>query len=239
MVRSVAGLGVLWGSALFASPAGAELATFYVDPAQSRLTLSGGIANPASFFGFFPVGPGSMEAAFGGTIVADRDGSSLTVSGGSSITALANPGGPFLPAGPGNVDVFGMVTNSFNGTANNRMYDVVLDLVSGSLSHGSAFSGNVAFIGGGGIFPFFRPDPLPLVYFPVSNFSASAISLTSDGTVETLTIPIDTNLFATSDDRSYVLTRLTGTLVATSVVPAPAATALLGMAGLVMSRRRR
>ncbi len=242
MVRSVTRLGVLCGSVMLAPTAGAEIVTFTLDPAQSRLTLSGGVATPASFFGFSPVAPGSMEASFGGTIVADRNGSSLTVSGGSSIAALANPAGPFLPAGPGSVDVFGMVTNGFNGSASNRMYDVVLDLVSGSLTHGTAFSGNVAFIGGGGIFPFFSPDPRSLIYFPVNNGSAGpvpAVSITSDGTVDTLTIPINVNLAATSDDRSFVLARLTGTLVATSVIPAPGASVVLALAGLAMARRRR
>ena len=122
-------------------PAGAELVTYYIDSSQSSLTISGhafGLQSTAQV-------PGSLVDAFAGTITGDLSGGVLTFSGGSAITALLNPAGPFTTAdnlfdGPGNygVQADGFVTGY--GVANMRgIYrDLKFDITTGTAQNGSA-----------------------------------------------------------------------------------------------------
>ncbi len=236
--RAAVVLGVAMGGA---SLAHAEIVSFNVDPARSTLVLSGAVRYyfNGSVFGFGEQAPGSLAAAYAGTITGDLDGSTITFGGGSSIVGLANPAGPFLPAGPGSTDVYGMRTFSAGTFADNRMYDLVLDLTGGAATSGAAFGGSIAYVGGsGGIFPYFDASPRSLAGVSAANTGGGLVSLTLDGDVQTLTIPIDTNLILFGNGTG-VETRLTGSLVATRVVPAPGAgLAMIGALGLFTRRRR-
>lgn len=219
------------------------IVSYTVDPSQSTLTLSGAVRYyfNGSNFGFVPQSGGAMVASFGGTITGDLTNSVLTVSGGSAITALANPAGPFLPAGPGTVDAYGMLTFGSGGSsAANRIYDAQLDLTSGTLTDGSAFTGTVAYAGSsGGIFPFFNSEPQPLAGVSAGSAAAGLVSLTTSGFVETLTVPIDSNLILFGNGTGVEM-RLTGSIVATRTVPAPGAAAVVGLAAVgALGRRRR
>lgn len=218
-----------------------EIVSFDIDSSRSSLTLSGAVRFyfNGSVFGFAEQGPGSLVASYGGTITGDLVGSDLAFSGGSVITGLANPSGPFMPSGPAVTDVYGMQTFSAGGgQAFNRMYDLTLDLMSGVASDGVAFGGDVAYIGdSGGIFPFFDALPRTLVGVTATNATAGSVSLISDGFVQTLTIPIDVNLVLFGNGTG-VETRLTGALVATRAVPGPGAIGLLALAACGSLRRR-
>lgn len=243
------GLAVAILIAFLTRPAAAQTVTYTIDPMQSSLALSGAVRYyfNGSVFGFAEQDSGSLVASYGGAITGDLAGSDLTFTGGSAITALANPAGPFDPAGPGTVDVYGMQTFS-GSSASNRMYDIVLDLVGGTASDGLAFGGAVGYIGdSGGIFPFFSSinslppgTPHPLAGITASNTAATPVSLVTIGNVQTLTLPIDTNLVLFNSNNTGVETRLTGTLVATRVVPEPASALLVTALGsLLLARRRR
>lgn len=232
--------------AAFTLTAAAQAAhvTYQIDPSRSELALSGAVRYyfNGSVFGFSPQGEGSLLARFGGTISGTLSDSTLTLAGGSSITGLANTAGPFLPLGPGAVDVYGITTWSNNGMANNRMFDITLDLPTGAATHGAPFAGSVAYTGqSAGIFPFFsgsQTDALSLAGITSANTSAAPVSLSADGPVETLIIPIDAQLILFGNGTG-VETRLTGSIVATRLVPAPGAASLLALGLLGAARRRR
>lgn len=219
----------------------AEVVTFQVDPSRSTLSLSGAVRYyfNGSVFGFGAQAAGALDADFGGTITGDLVGSSLSLLGGSAIMAQANPAGAFLPVGPGTVDVFGMLTASAGNVFPNRMYDIVLDLSGGTASPGSAFGGNVSYTGGsGGIFPFFDAAPQSLAGVTAPNTAVGLVDLTISGDVQTLTIPINANLILFGNGTG-VETRLTGSLVATRMIPAPGAAGLWAAGALLCGRRRR
>ncbi|MGD9691726.1 MAG: hypothetical protein AB7G17_02675 [Phycisphaerales bacterium] len=220
----------------------AETVTYSVDTSRSALTLSGAVRYyfNGSVFGYAEQGAGSLMASYGGTITGELVGSSLSFAGGSNIVGLANAAGPFLPAGPGTTDVYGMQTfASGGGHAFNRIYDVALDLTGGAASHGAAFSGSVAYIGeSGGIFPFFDPTPRSLAGVSATNTAGVAVSIMTAGFVETITIPFDVNLILFGNGTGAEM-RLTGEIVATREIPAPGAGALMMVGAGWAARRRR
>jgi len=225
-----------------ASDSFAEAVSFDIDETQSSLSLSGAVRYyfNGSVFGFAEQSAGSLTTAYDGFISGDLIGDSLSLTGGSLITALANPSGPFAPAGPGTVDAYGMQTFSAGGgQAFNRMYDISLDLTSGSATHGTAFAGNIAYAGSsGGIFPFFDAAPINLAGVTAANTALGNVSIISDGTTQILTIPIDVNLIYFGNGTG-VETRLTGLIIATRAVPTPGTLPLLALAGIIGPRRRR
>src|SRR5437867_2162559 len=83
--------------ALAAQTAYATATSYTIDSTLSVLNLSGSFSG----FAFLPQSPGALSDHFGGTIVADSSGGVLTFSGGSTITALINPAGPFQPMSSG------------------------------------------------------------------------------------------------------------------------------------------
>ena len=245
------GLAVAIVVAFVARPAAAQTVTYTIDPQQSSLTLSGAVRYwyNGSVFSFNELAPGSLTTSYGGTITGNLSGSTLTFTGGSAVTAQENPLPPFNPTTPAGVDNYGAFTfASGPATAENRLFDLVLDFTAGTATDGAAFTGTVGYIGGsGGIFPFYSSINLlpantvhPLAGLTASNTAATTVSLATIGNVQTLTLPIDTNLVLVNINYTGVETRLTGTLVATRVVPEPASATLLAAAGaLLIARRRR
>jgi len=238
--RRAAVLGVLVTVGL-APVAPAEIVSFTVDPTRSTLALSGAVRYyfNGSVFGYVPQSEGSMSASYAGSIAADLNGDALTFSGGSMIVAQANPAGPFQPAGPGSVDVYGMQTFANGGAqAFNRMYDLEIDFTSGVVSNGMPFTGNVSYTGAsGGIFPFFDPAPRSLAGVTAANAPNAPVTLESDGTTQTLTVPVNTTLILFGNGTG-VETQLTGSIVATRTIPAPGAGVLLFASGMLLGRRR-
>lgn len=227
----------------------AGVVTFTIDPEQSYLTVSGSYSG----YDFEPQNnyPGSMTAHFSGTIVADESGGALTFSGGSSIVGLRNrdldEGEHFLPLPieMGNIDSFGVKVPlgilDF-ALADGVFRDVHLDITSGTVTDGAVplnmeislpsyvFAYEVYYV---------EPDKGESLddSGPQPNTTTLAASLTTVGTLQTLTIPI---LRATKKGEDPIII-LEGQLVGTRVVPEPATWALmgLGMIGLVAAARRK
>ncbi len=211
----------------------ADTVTFNIDSAQSSLTISG----LAFGLPYTQQSAGSLVDAFGGTLVADLTGGVLTFSGGSSITALTNPSGPFntapnpigFEAGNFGVQANGFVTGYGVANIKGAYKDIVLDLTSGTVQNGLAPSGQNV-----------NPTAGTLDYGIVLNanpFQANSSSIvgkgglnvatgiaTFDGTVLTLPVQFSSPTYANRNE-TY-----TGVIVA-DIVPAPEPSTL-ALAGL-------
>lgn len=215
-----------------ASPSSAALVSYDVDASLSSLSLSGTfLGQPIS-----QQSPGSLTDFWDGTITGDLVGSTLTFSGGSSVVALGNPHGPFVPAGAGLENYGGQVV-AYGAIAASR--DLSFDFTAGSISHNVAPGGTSTITMLTGHSDYFVPPATSSSSLSIGDFSqnnsASLVSISRALGVETLTLPM---MFTFSTD-SGVIQTLTGTLVATRPVPEPT-TAVLGAAGLgVLALRRR
>ena len=112
----------------------AALVTYDIDETLSGLTLSGTFSGQT----IVEQSPGSLFNFWDGTITGDLVGNTLSFSGGSSVVALANPTGPFGPAGFG-VDNYAGQVPAFLAVAASR--DMAFDITSGSVTHGVSAGG--------------------------------------------------------------------------------------------------
>jgi hypothetical protein len=208
-------------------------ATFTIDPASSSLTLSG------SFQGapFSSQSAGSLTDSYAGTITGDISGSTITFSGGSSITAQAHPNGAsFTPAGVG-VTNYGAQVAAIPGQVG-ALRNIVLDLTGGTASDGVAGSETLAFTSGKLDYagPATGNGSLSLVNLSSLNSSTTPVSLITAGQVQTLTLPIA----VTFDDGSGVIQTYTGSIVSLRTIPEPSSGVLLVcLAGCLAGRRVR
>ena len=124
----------------------ADRIALYLDSSQSYLDASGN----AFGLNFGPQATGAMRANYSGIIAADYNAGVFTFTGGSLITALNNPAGPFssdpYPGGPwaGNYGVTAGPTfvPTFNFVIVNGVYTgMSLDLTAGTAQDGIAPSG--------------------------------------------------------------------------------------------------
>jgi hypothetical protein len=174
-----------------------------------------------------PQAPGSLTTAWSGTINADLTSGVLTFSGGSTITAIVNPNGPFTtfpnPIGvePGNYG--STATGPFPGfgtiTVNGVYKNLVLDLTSGTAQNGVPLtSTNLKLTSGAldyGIFNEFGDQSVGTSNLVnVNGNNTSPIAVTWDGT--TLTLPIK---FQTTG--SNRVENWEGTIVASLPMAAP------------------
>lgn len=222
-------------------PAGAESVTYFIDSSQSSLTISGhafGLASTAQK-------PGSLVDAFTGTITGDLSGGVLTFSGGSEITALLNPAGPFTTAdnlfdGPGNygVQADGFVTGY--GLANMRgIYrDLKFDITTGTAQNGSAPNGQNIILTEGHLDytivlngTLFEGKSSSLVGRGGANTSDSLVTLTPT----TLRLPVQ----ITTGDYSNRRENYEGWIVAVIPEPGVLSLGLFGMAAILIARARR
>lgn len=211
----------------------AALVTYDINEALSGLTLSGTFSGQP----ILEQSPGSLFDLWDGTITGDLVGGTLTFAGGSSVVALANPKGPFGPAGFG-VDNYGGQVPAFTASAASR--DMVFDFTSGSVTHGVAAAGasTVTTLMGRSDY-FVAPTTSGTSSFVGAialNQSPGLVSIAQSAGLETLNLPLSVT-YASS---SGLVQTFTGTLVATRAVPEPT-TAFLAAAGvaIVATRRRR
>jgi hypothetical protein len=234
----------------------AAMLTFTVDQGASYLNLSGLIAYhyPSPTDAGLPFSPqktGSTNDQWGGTIKADLTGGVLTFTGGSVITAAANPSAPFVgnPGHTTGIENYGVlssglisigslsVTGSYQGLA--------LDIPAGTAQNGSAPSGmSLSFTGGALEYSY----NIPALGAPGTgtslmqssggtgaNTSAELVSLTTVGTTELLILPIQ---FQTTGGTGRV-ENWSGEIIALATIPEPSTitVALLGL-GLLAARVR-
>lgn len=223
----------------------AGLVEFTINPDASYLTASG----TYSGFEFGEQSPGSMTCYFGGTIVADENAGTLTFSGGSTILALANPAGPFLPApvAIGIVDNYGVnVPSPLGNIADGVFRDVRMDIASGTVTDGAipnAMGISIPYyVFAYEVYDTFFTDPESDENVESDgarpNTTDIAVTLTTVGNVQTLIIPILRSTAAGDDPAITFEGQWVGTR---TVVPEPATWVLmgLGMIGLVAVARRK
>lgn len=209
-----------------------------IDSTRSTITLGG----TAFGLAFNPQVAGANQDKFGGTITADLTGGVLTFSGGSSITALLNPLGPFSTApapyptggddygmtGTGFVTGYGVVT--FMGAYRSLTFDIT----AGTATQGAAPSGMTLALTSGqldwGASTGLGPTGGTSSLIGVSGTNTASSVVTFDGT--TLTLPVQ--LHTTGANRAE---DWTGTI--TAVVPEPGSLGLGMLAALAAMARRR
>lgn len=205
---------------------------------SSNLTLSG----QAFTLPYAPQVAGSLTAAWSGTISGDLTGGIFTFSGGSSITGLVNPTGPFtiLPnpstnnGNPGSMDASygvtatGIVPTIGLSTVNGVYRSLILNITTGTAQNGLAPSGlTMQFTTG--TLDYGAATPLGNIpgtsnLAGVNGLNTSAGLVSWDGT--TLTLPVTFHTVGSNRDEFW-----TGTLVAVAV-PEPTTVAFLSVLGL-------
>lgn len=224
--------------------------SFHVDSSQSYIDASGN----AFGLNFGPQAAGAMRSYFGGNLAVDLTAGVFTFTGGSAITGINNPAGPFssvpYPGGPwpGNYGVTAGPTfiPGYNFVLINGVYGgMVLDLVGGTTQNGAALTGvtdtwtagTLTWGAANAIVPTGPWTPIgggASGMAGVSGANTSAALASYDG--YTLTLPIT---FHTTGSNRYE--DWTGQIVA--VIPEPSTLALagLGLLGVfgLQSRRSR
>lgn len=210
--------------------------SFTIDSLQSTLTMSGGMGGD-SLFPLLPQSPGSMTTQLTGTLVSNLQPQSVSLPGGSQISAIALPG-PYLPGnGPGVFATQGafrsdlIVHNLFQSFALDlsstllgaplaTMAQQLLDAPGGSISFPSESllvtlaSANYAFevLGGGASFS--------LAGLAHLNEATAPSTLTEDNGVLHLSIPLEVTFATMYPGINFPLTfTLTGQIVANYQLP--------------------
>lgn len=237
-MKSITGSFLITVSSLLALAgiSSAAIVTYTVDPTRSSLTL-------ASAYGGQPATeqlPGSLVDSYNGTITGDLTGGTLTLSGGSAIMAMLHTaaGAGFTPTpGSGGVDNYGGQIQAFAAFIAYR--SIGFDLPSGSLINGSPFADPFVLISGHADYSAGPPvsPPTGTVAFigaTAPNASALNATITTSGSIETLTIPISISYPGT------LSAAFTGQIVAFRNIPEPTSL-VLGAMGLTagLLRRRR
>ena len=204
---------------------------FTIDPAQSSITLAGNVVGTK----LQEQAPGSLTTTFFGKIVGDVSGTTIQFPGGSAIAANTNgvwEPGPGGASGSAPGDYAGQASILF-GTVKGALRNLLLDMTSGSLTMTNgqfdasalvfkfptnsvaSFDYDAGFIG---------HDGIPLTGYS-TNKIVNGATLTTVGSVQTLSIQIDTLFTFTAVKENDSSVRLTGQLIATQTT-GPSITAI-------------
>ena len=225
-----------------ASPADAAAVSYDIDPAQSKLTLTGSILLAT----LVPQFSGSNVLVFDGTLNADVGGGQISFPGLSNIDAnlLAAPVAPGIGGAGGSAsgDAGVYPGSSANGSAAIR--DFVLDLTSGAIP----VDGDGQFDAGAAIFAIIsgNVDFAGLLGTGTTNITGNTVTtdpnmgtLSLEGITETLTLPAHLQ-FSVDVNGSPAAVTLSGTIVGTRQIPEPSTGVLAVVAfGLMWVLRRR
>ena len=209
-----------------ASAAQAATVSYTIIPELSSLKMTGDVIGAP----IGPQAPGADVAYFQGSITGDLNAGVLTFGGGSVIDAMLNPAGPFVPNTVGLEDNYGMT----NGQVAVTFRDVVMDISAGTVQDGAAPAAMdlpVTFVIDSLLQAGAGDDDSP-------NTTAALASLSTSGSVETLTMPI----YRESGAGGPLHIVIAGQLVASRTIPEPSTLALTllgGLAGLGTIWRRR
>lgn len=238
--------------ALATHSARATTVTYTIDPLQSTLTLLGNLTdNSAS-----QQTAGSLSTSYSGTIVADRNGSTILFPGGSLLDAALQSSNqqPRNDGTPGSqpADYGRTAPGPFGSTTVEALRNFQLDLFDDTSGLGATIAGNGTFASNsfGVEFDDGESDSL---YATVSNPDISLVgkgtangngngssSVMLNGSTETLTLKFSTGSIgysiAQTGDSSV---SFFGTIVATREVPEPGAIGAIGLAGASLLTRRR
>ncbi len=230
----------------------AALVEYTIDNSKSSLTISGAFwvlaPSPSSIGVIAEQVSGSLADSYGGTITADKIGTDLFFSGGSTIAADEHPAGRFVPAAGGSVDNYGMeIATSLDATVFGAFRDITMDFT-GSLSIGANPSSmNIS------LPSFVIDNEIPSTFAAIfgtssaaaANYSSGVATLEIIGDKQWLTIPILWDGIVEGDQANVgsveLRYTLAGEMVAYRVVPEPATWVLmgLGLIGLVAGARRK
>ena len=236
------GVTILATAVAIAAISGVAQATpvaYTIDSMLSFTTSSGYLFSPLA--PYTPQFPGSATAFFGGTLVGDKVGGTVTFSGGSTIDALPWGGTPFLPPPEGpepdedNIGLSADLTFAGFGVQKVAVRDVTLDIPAGSITDGAVPAAmTIATLPGS------HADTTSLgvdssLAIVLPNITVGLASIVTVGLTETITIPYTTTSAATG------LSLSTGMIVASRTVPEPSTVVLagLGVVGMALAAWRK
>jgi hypothetical protein len=201
-------------------------------PQESSIAISGSVMTDVGTSPIQPQGPGGLATTYSGTIRTDRTNNTIQFLPGSSIDASVSGEWQPLPTGAtgsaaadygGRVSfLFGLVTINFAAR------DFLGDLSSGVLpvngnGEFSLTTTDVTFLNGNLAFRVSTGDAGSESIVGESGPMSGTGSLTSQtdagGTLETLSIPIDSSFRIPVGESTTVNLELTGELVATATLP--------------------
>jgi hypothetical protein len=194
---------------------------FILDPEQSLVTISGSVLGGT----ITNQGPGSLTTKFAGTILVSVTGGSLQFLGGSQIAAQTN--GSWQPKADGTAGSepadFGGYANVGIAAGNAALRNILLDLISPplTLNAGQFDSSSLIFF-----FPsnatsslaynvtglLNKQGTISLTGYATNKITALS-SLTSSGSQQILTIPVDATYFFKALTANDTVIRLKGQLV--------------------------
>jgi hypothetical protein len=196
---------------------------YTLDPSQSALSISGNIVG----YTMMEQAPGSLTTKFGGTIQAMVAGNTIQFTGLSLVEAQDN--GSWQPKGDGTAGSepanFGAQASSFFASAKAALRKTQLDVISSAITmtNGQFDSRGLTFL-----FPSNAPSTFCYAvtgalnqsgFEPLRGYATNAIatlsSLTTSGTQQTLTIPVNATFvlsLLSANDSSFTVK---GQLVAT------------------------
>jgi hypothetical protein len=215
---------------------------FDLDPARSTFRLGGTLND-------LPLGPqtaGSDVTGYTGKLVADIDRSAGTLSTLTFTPRALNQSVDQQPLATSEVGANYGLTHS--GTLPiflaPRGMDLNVRLDNAPFNAGAPPNDRVPFFVNGGTLYYSTPD-LPMGFADLHGYggaddSFGPITLTREGDLEVLTIPISTSFTPyTGENGDVIHFTLDGQLVGTRVVPEPACAAGLLVLPLLLARRRR